>query len=201
MSGWVVVGLTGQALFTARSTLQWVSSERAARVRIPWGYWELSLLGGVLLLCYAMRLGDPVFLASPLVSVWVSGRNLALSRGDGTPREPAWWELWGVGALLVCGVAASGAGAEASWWSPWVAVGIVGQTLWLLRFPLQWHCSERAGCSVLPPVFWWVSLVGSVLLCAYALWRRDVVFVLAYALNPIPCARNLVLARRQEACG
>ncbi|RME75060.1 MAG: hypothetical protein D6776_03965 [Planctomycetota bacterium] len=80
----------------------------------------------------------------------------------------------------------------------WLALGFAGQAVWVSRFPLQWWISERQGRSVLPASFWWVSIAGALLLLAYALWRRDIVFILAYALNPVPYARNLMLIYRRR---
>ena len=46
-------------------------------------------------------------------------------------------------------------------------------------------------------VFWWLSIVGSLLLLSYALfYRRDSVFIFANAFNWIPYIRNLVIHRR-----
>ena len=36
------------------------------------------------------------------------------------------------------------------------------------------------------------------LLTAYAVYQPDAVFILAYALNPLPCIRNLMLAYRES---
>jgi lipid-A-disaccharide synthase-like uncharacterized protein len=81
---------------------------------------------------------------------------------------------------------------------PWLVIGFIGQTIWSGRFVLQWWVSERRGESVLPASFFALSIVGAVLLCAYAIHRHDWVMIAAYALNPIPYARNLVLIRRDR---
>ena len=51
---WLVVGLLGQALFSARFLVQWIASERARRSVIPLAFWTLSLGGGATLLSYAI---------------------------------------------------------------------------------------------------------------------------------------------------
>ncbi len=43
----------------------------------------------------------------------------------------------------------------------WDAVGWVGQALFTGRVLIQWLASERAGRSVVPRSFWWISLAGS----------------------------------------
>jgi lipid-A-disaccharide synthase-like uncharacterized protein len=56
--------------------------------------------------------------------------------------------------------------------------------------------SARAGAT--PAAFWWISLVGNVLMLGYALHLRDPVFVLGYLPGPLIQARNLVLAQRSR---
>jgi lipid-A-disaccharide synthase-like uncharacterized protein len=75
----------------------------------------------------------------------------------------------------------------------WLAVGFAGQLVFTSRFLVQWIASERSGRSVVPAAFWWLSLGGAVLLLAYAIWRRDPVFILGQAFGFVVYARNLVL--------
>jgi lipid-A-disaccharide synthase-like uncharacterized protein len=78
----------------------------------------------------------------------------------------------------------------------WVLIGFVAQLLFGGRFILQWFRSEKAGESVIPVGFWWLSLVGGTLMLAYAVYRWDPVFMLGQALGLVVYARNLVLIRR-----
>ena len=83
--------------------------------------------------------------------------------------------------------------------NPWVLIGFAGQAVFSLRFLVQWIESERAGRSVVPEAFWYLSIAGSVLLLAYALWRRDLVFTLGQSMGFFVYARNLALQRRNPA--
>ncbi len=83
--------------------------------------------------------------------------------------------------------------------NPWLLVGLAGQAVFSARFIVQWIQSERAGRSVIPEVFWHLSLLGSALLLAYALHRHDPVFVLGQAAGLVVYARNLALRRRELA--
>ena len=45
--------------------------------------------------------------------------------------------------------------------NPWQIVALIGQTCFFLRFFVQWLASERAGQSVIPNMFWYLSLAGA----------------------------------------
>lgn len=82
----------------------------------------------------------------------------------------------------------------------WMFIGFLGQVFFTSRFLVQWIASERQGRSVVPGVFWLLSIAGGVTLLAYSLWRRDPVFVAGQALGLVVCLRNLMLiSRREEA--
>jgi len=80
MSGWIVLGLVGNAFFGARFLVQWLASERAGHSVLPRSFWLLSLVGSVLLLGYAVVRRDPVFVLANLPNGAIYLRNLALSR-------------------------------------------------------------------------------------------------------------------------
>src|SRR5580765_3774788 len=82
-------------------------------------------------------------------------------------------------------------------WHFWKVVGWLGNLLFFSRFLVQWYHSEKRKQVVIPVMFWWLSLGGSSLLFAYALYKRDSVFLFAYAFTWIPCVRNLVIHRRE----
>lgn len=79
----------------------------------------------------------------------------------------------------------------------WLGLGLLGQGAFSGRFLIQWLASERAGRSVVPTVFWVLSVVGSALLLVYALHRRDPVFILGQSAGIAIYGRNLQMIRRQ----
>jgi lipid-A-disaccharide synthase-like uncharacterized protein len=83
--------------------------------------------------------------------------------------------------------------------TPWIALGLVGQVLFSGRFFVQWLASERARRSIVPEVFWYLSIMGGALLFAYACWRRDPVFIIGQGSGLFIYLRNIVLLRRAEA--
>ena len=83
-------------------------------------------------------------------------------------------------------------------WHPWKIVGWVGNIIFFSRFFVQWWATEKNKQVVIPNIFWWLSLLGSLCLLAYGLWRRDSVFIFAYLFTWIPYVRNLMISWRVE---
>lgn len=79
---WVVVGLGGQLMFTARFLVQWIASERARRSVVPLAFWYFSIGGGVILLTYALYRKDPVFVLGQATGLFIYLRNLYLIHAD-----------------------------------------------------------------------------------------------------------------------
>jgi lipid-A-disaccharide synthase-like uncharacterized protein len=79
----------------------------------------------------------------------------------------------------------------------WVLVGYAGQSLFAMRFIVQWVASERVGRSVIPVAFWFFSIGGGVLLFGYALYIRDPVFIIGQGLGIFVYLRNLYFVLRE----
>lgn len=77
---WVAFGFLGQACFSARFLVQWISSERSRKSVIPVYFWYFSLLGGTILAVYAFHRREPVFFIGQAVGLMVYIRNLMLVR-------------------------------------------------------------------------------------------------------------------------
>jgi lipid-A-disaccharide synthase-like uncharacterized protein len=80
----------------------------------------------------------------------------------------------------------------------WIVLGFVAQALFTMRFLVQWIASERVGKSVIPMAFWWFSISGGILLFAYALYRRDPVFIIGQGLGVFIYLRNLYFVLREK---
>ncbi len=83
---WYVIGFGGQAAFGSRFYIQWLASERARQSVVPKIFWHLSLIGSLLLLIYAIRITDPVFITGQATGFLVYSRNLYFIKisGQGT---------------------------------------------------------------------------------------------------------------------
>jgi lipid-A-disaccharide synthase-like uncharacterized protein len=79
---WLLLGLTGNALFFSRFLVQWIASERAGRSHVPVAFWWLSIAGSLVLLIYAIHRRDPVFTLAFLPNCVVYVRNLMLIRKE-----------------------------------------------------------------------------------------------------------------------
>ena len=81
----------------------------------------------------------------------------------------------------------------------WLSVGLLGQAFFSARFLVQWIASERRKRSVVPLAFWYFSVDGGLTLLAYAVYRRDPVFILGQGAGLFVYARNLWLIYRAPA--
>jgi lipid-A-disaccharide synthase-like uncharacterized protein len=81
---------------------------------------------------------------------------------------------------------------------PWALVGWAGQVVFGSRFIVQWLASERQRRSVIPISFWYLSMVGSLLLLAYGFYVKQPVYIAGYLFNCIVYLRNLHLIRASQ---
>ncbi len=80
----------------------------------------------------------------------------------------------------------------------WIAFGLLGQLVFSARFVVQWLSSERAKKSVTPPIFWYFSIVGAIMLMAYGIHRKDVVIIFGQSTGLFIYVRNLQLIMRER---
>ena len=79
-----------------------------------------------------------------------------------------------------------------------LTIGFAGQTLFFLRFFFQWLHSEKQKKSVIPEIFWYLSLFGGLLLLVYAIMRQDVVFIVGQSTGTFIYLRNIYFLRRER---
>ena len=75
----------------------------------------------------------------------------------------------------------------------WATTALVGQIIFGARFILQWIVSEYKKKSHVPTSFWFISLVGSIILLAYSIHIKNPIFMLGFSLNTLIYIRNLHL--------
>lgn len=80
----------------------------------------------------------------------------------------------------------------------WIATGFLGQGLFFGRWIVQWLASERSASSKVPISFWYLSLVGGLITLAYAIYRKDPVFIAGQSIGSVVYVRNLMLIYREN---
>jgi lipid-A-disaccharide synthase-like uncharacterized protein len=197
-TGIQLIGWAGQGAYFGRSILQWLASERARRSLVPAGFWSLSVVGALFMLVYAAFREDWVILLGQMVNLGIYLRNWRLEASQDPRRLSlnALRLLFSAMALALVGAMALSLGLDHS---PWMLVGWLGQFIFLTRFPIQWWEAERSGRADLPLLFWQVSLVGSLLLLGYAIWRRDPVIAVSQGFGLLTYGRNWMLFRHQQS--
>ena len=86
---WIGIGFVGQFFFFSRFLVQWIVSERKRKSVVPNSFWYFSIVGGLILLFYALHRRDPVFIAGQGVGLFVYFRNLWFIHGRGRNRDEA----------------------------------------------------------------------------------------------------------------
>ena len=84
-------------------------------------------------------------------------------------------------------------------WHIWKVVGWIGNAVFFSRFFVQWIATEKRKQVIVPISFWWLSLIGSLLLLIYGVHQQDSVFIFAYAFTWAPYIRNILIHYRNKA--
>jgi lipid-A-disaccharide synthase-like uncharacterized protein len=93
----------------------------------------------------------------------------------------------------------------ADWWGrltgieAWLLIfGLVAQSMFFMRFLVQWIVSERAKRSVVPEMFWYFSITGGILMFIYGILREDPVIMLGQSTGIFIYGRNLYFIWREK---
>ena len=81
----------------------------------------------------------------------------------------------------------------------WVLWGLAAQGFFFLRLIIQWLRSEKEKRTVVPLSFWWLGILGALMLGVYAIIRRDLVFILTSLLQLVIYSRNFSIALKSKA--
>ena len=197
-----VIGFLAQVFFSARILLQWILSERAKKVISPAIFWQLSIVGSYLLFVYGWLRDDFAIILGQIIYYYIYIWNL--------DKKHQWKKLPFIirTLLLLTPVAAilymlkdESAFVDQFFRNEkiplWLLIyGSMGQIIFTLRFVYQWIYSKRKDESLLPIGFWVISLLGSLIIVSYAIYRRDPVLILGQSTGLIAYSRNIYLSRR-----
>jgi lipid-A-disaccharide synthase-like uncharacterized protein len=81
----------------------------------------------------------------------------------------------------------------------WLAIGFLGQSVFFMRWVVQWLASERSAESRVPIGFWYMSLIGGLITLTYALYRKDPVFIAGQSVGTLVYLRNLMLIHKSAS--
>jgi lipid-A-disaccharide synthase-like uncharacterized protein len=75
----------------------------------------------------------------------------------------------------------------------WLVFGLLAQLVFTARFLVQWLASEKAGRSVVPMAFWFLSIVGGTMTLVYGIQRREPVIIMGQTLSIFIFVRKVML--------
>lgn len=96
------------------------------------------------------------------------------------------WMIWGwkLPVLVV------------TWWK---IIGYTGVALFAGRWVVQMIASHREGKSTIPRLFWYMSLLGSVMILSYFIWgKNDSVGILSNLFPSVVAGYNLYLLFKND---
>jgi lipid-A-disaccharide synthase-like uncharacterized protein len=211
---YIYLGFLPLVLFFLRFFIQWLYSERHKESRVPKIFWQLSLAGNLLLMLHFLIQIQFIFMITQVVNAVISWRNLNLKSLTPCSIKQLFnilvlacvltslvfisQSLYVFGKLewqripLIPGI------ERASISSYWHILGFIGVTLFSIRFWLQWWKSEIKKESILPPIFWKISILGAAITCVYGILTKDLVLVLGHSIGLIPYVRNLLLIKQKK---
>jgi len=202
---WVfALGFIAQLFFATRMIVQWVQSEKAGKSLSPVIFWQLSILGSLMFLFYGLLRHDFAIVLGQILVYFIYVRNLHLK--DRWRPLPFIFRIFVIVVPIVTlGYLLSDMHGNLSSLLkneeislPLQIWGSLGQVIFTLRFYIQWYDSESKNESVLTQRFWIISLVGSLMIITYAVFRYDPVLFLGQLVGLLVYLRNLILGRTRK---
>lgn len=80
----------------------------------------------------------------------------------------------------------------------WLIFGLAAQSMFMMRFVVQWMASERVGRSIVPIAFWFFSIAGGIMLFTYGVIKKEPIIILGQGLGLVIYFRNLWLIFKEK---
>ena len=195
----IALGFLAQFLFFTRTIAQWFKSEEVGEVISPIVYWQISLVGSVLMLTYGILRNDFAIVLGQFIVYSIYIRNLQLKN--------AWKRMHVIARVLAVIIPfiylswlffADSYNFNSILKNEDVSLllmiwGSAGQVIFTFRFIYQWIYSENRKDSVLPLGFWLISSAGSLMIFTYSIYRLDPVLFASHSLGFFIYMRNILL--------
>lgn len=210
---WQTIGIVGAVIFFGRFYVQWIWSEKLGRSVIPIIFWYMSAVGSIMLLGYGVFILSPVGVFSYGFNLLVYVRNLIhiwREQGKLTPFRYYFAHTLVVVAFIVSAIVIIYVfyqkffhvrGMErhlAIQHSFWILLGLLGQALFALRFLIQWLATEVKKQSVIPPIFWYISLFASALQIISYSFQSEWLYALGLLTTLFVYFRNIWLLKKGQ---
>lgn len=205
MNAWIIfsLGFSAQVLFSARTLIQWIVSERSKKVITPSAFWVLSIFGSFLMFLYGDLRHDFAIMFGQLITYFIYMRNLHLQGKWNFLKKPLRIFII-LASLFIFAYAFSDEASfdrlfrndKIPFWL--LILGVVAQIIFVLRFIYQWAYSEKRKISSLPLGFWILSLSGSMLILIYAIFRKDPVLLAGHVFGATAYIRNIYLHKNEN---
>ena len=199
-----IIGALAQLLFSGRTLLQWILSEKNKKVLTPTLFWKLSLVASFLLFIYGYLRNDFAIMLGQVLTYFIYVRNMQL-QGEWTRMHKFIRIFILIFPLLIVAIGYNNNTQDVDnllnseaipYWL--LILGIIAQIIFTLRFVYQWIYSEKQKESTLPLGFWMLSLLGSTLIFTYAIFREDPILIAGHIFGMVTYIRNIMLLRNQS---
>ena len=198
------IGLTAQLLFSLRLLIQWLFSEKENKVVAPTFFWIVSLIASILFFMYGYLRNDFAIMLGQFITYYIYIRNLQLQNQWNRLQKGIQIVFINFPLIVLLITFLRGEFDFSQLFNRnfipfWLlALGIVSQLIFTLRFIFQWIISEKNKFSQLPNTFWILSIVGSVLILIYSIFRKDPILFIGHAFGIIIYCRNLIILKNHN---
>lgn len=196
------IGFLAQFLFSFRIIVQWFSSEKQKKVVAPSLFWMLSLIASLLLFIYGFLRNDFPIMLGQIITYYIYIRNLQLQNKWNQLNQIIKWFFIITPVFIIPyfllnkSIDIQILFNKENISSSLLILGIISQLLFTLRFVFQWIISEKNKSSILPKGFWWISILGSLLILLYAIFRKDPVLFIGHVFGLTIYIRNLIIIKK-----
>ena len=198
------IGLIAQLLFSLRLLVQWLFSEKENKVVTPILFWIVSLIASFLFFIYGYLRNDFVIMLGQFITYYIYIRNLQLQNQWNRLRKGIQIVFINFPLIVLLITFLKGEFDFSQLFNRnfipfWLlALGIVSQLIFTLRFIFQWIISEKNKLSQLPSSFWIISTVGSVIILIYSIFRKDPILFIGHTFGIIIYCRNLMILKKHN---
>ena len=198
------IGLTAQLLFSLRLIVQWLFSEKENKVVAPTFFWIVSLIASILFFIYGYLRNDFAIMLGQFITYYIYIRNLQLQNQWNRLQKGIQIVFINFPLIVLLITFLRGEFDFSQLFNQnfipvWLlALGIVSQLIFTLRFIFQWIISEKNKLSQLPSAFWVLSTVGSVIILIYSIFRKDPILFIGHTFGIIIYCRNLMILKKHN---